>query len=129
MTEYIDNQIDLLFNDLYQFTCSYSYFQNGKHEDEATFEVFFRKYPFGGEYVIFAGLEAVQKFIRSFTLSPDQEEYLKEVLPGISQEYINWIKQDFSQKVKVNAFKEGSIVFAKEPLISYTGPLGFVQLL
>lgn len=33
MTEYFDNQIDLLFNDLYQFTCSYSYFLNGKHED------------------------------------------------------------------------------------------------
>lgn len=56
MSDYLDNQIDLLFNDLYQFTCSFSYFQNGKHEDEATFEVFFRKYPFGGEYAIFAGL-------------------------------------------------------------------------
>jgi nicotinate phosphoribosyltransferase len=47
----------------------------------------------------------------------------------LSQEYIDWIKQDFRSKIKVNAFKEGSIVFAKEPLISYTGPLGFVQLL
>lgn len=28
-----ENHIDLLFNDLYQFTCSYSYFQNNKHED------------------------------------------------------------------------------------------------
>lgn len=33
MANYFDNQIDLLFNDLYQFTCSYSYFLNGKHED------------------------------------------------------------------------------------------------
>lgn len=69
MTEYIDSQIDVLLNDLYQFTCSYSYFQNGKHEDEATFEVFFRKYPFGGEYTIFAGLENVRRFISSFKIT------------------------------------------------------------
>ena len=129
MTDYINNQIDLLFNDLYQFTCSYSYFQNNKHEDQATFEVFFRKYPFGGEYVIFAGLEAVRKFISSFQLTPEQEQFLKETLPNLSEDYFTWLKQDFTQKLKINAFKEGSIVFAKEPLISYTGPLSFVQLL
>jgi nicotinate phosphoribosyltransferase len=31
--------------------------------------------------------------------------------------------------VYYSAFKEGSIAFAREPLISYTGPLGFVQIL
>lgn len=46
--------------DLYQFTCSYSYFLSGKHEQQATFEVFFRKYPFGGKYVILAGIRAVK---------------------------------------------------------------------
>lgn len=25
--------VDVLFNDLYQFTCSYSYFNANKHED------------------------------------------------------------------------------------------------
>jgi nicotinic acid phosphoribosyltransferase len=71
----------------------------------------------------------VRKFINTFTLTQEHEDFLKQALPNISQEYFAWIRQDFSQRVKVNAFKEGSIVFAKEPLISYTGPLSFVQLL
>ena len=50
------NNVDVLLNDLYQFTCSFTYFQAKKHEQEATFEVFFRKHPFGGQYAIFAGL-------------------------------------------------------------------------
>jgi nicotinic acid phosphoribosyltransferase len=74
-------------------------------------------------------LEAVRKFISTFKLTPEQEEFLKETLPNLTPDYFNWLKQDFSQKLKIHAFKEGSIVFSKEPLISYTGPLGFVQLL
>ena len=60
---------DAFYNDLYQFTCSFGYFQANKHNDEATFEVFFRKNPFGGEYTIFAGLEAVRQFLMSFKIT------------------------------------------------------------
>ena len=63
------NHIDLLFNDLYQFTCSLTYYQAKKHENEATFEVFFRKHPFNGQYAILGGIEAVRKFISSFKLT------------------------------------------------------------
>ena len=99
------NQIDVLYNDLYQFTCSFSYFQANKHEDEATFEVFFRKHPFGGQYAIFAGLEAVRKFIDSFTITEEHETFLKNTLPNLSPEYFQWIRQDFSSKIKVKSFK------------------------
>lgn len=81
MLNHFENQIDLLFNDLYQFTCSYTYFKSGKHEDNATFEVFFRKYPFGGEYTIFAGLEAVRNFIKNFQITKDHENFLRKTLP------------------------------------------------
>ena len=67
-----------LFNsDLYQFTCSYSYFMSNKHEQEATFEVFFRKYPFGGKYVIFGGLRSVKDFFNNLSFTVKEEEYLK----------------------------------------------------
>lgn len=63
--------VDLFNNDLYQFTCSYSYFVQNKHEQEATFEIFFRKYPFGGEYVIFAGLESVKDFVKNLKFTQE----------------------------------------------------------
>lgn len=40
--------MDLFNNDLYEFTCSYGYFKQNKHEQTATFDIFFRKYPFKG---------------------------------------------------------------------------------
>lgn len=124
-----EKPVDVLLNDLYQFTCSYSYFQSNKHEEQATFQIFFRKYPFGGQYAIFAGLEAVREFINSFQITAEHKEFLQETLPQLTQEYFQWITQDFRSRIKINAIKEGSIVFAKQPLISYTGPLGFIQLL
>ena len=42
------HKVDLFSTDLYQFTCSYTYFEANTHEDIATFEVFFRKHPFKG---------------------------------------------------------------------------------
>lgn len=50
------HRITPLYTDLYQFTCSYSYFLSGKHNDLATFECFFRKHPFKGEYTILGGI-------------------------------------------------------------------------
>lgn len=71
----------------------------------------------------------MRSFLNSFTITQEHEHFLKQTLPALSQEYLDWIRQDFRSKITVHSFKEGSVVFAKEPLISYSGPLGFIQLL
>lgn len=38
-----------LLNDMYQITMAYSYWRSGRHNEYATFELFFRKCPFKGE--------------------------------------------------------------------------------
>ena len=43
--------------DLYQLTMSYAYWVNGKHDQRAVYDLFFRKCPFKGQFTIFAGLE------------------------------------------------------------------------
>lgn len=92
-----------LFNsDLYQFTCSYSYFMSNKHEQEATFEVFFRKYPFGGKYVIFGGLRSVKDFFNNLSFTVKEEEYLKNKFPHMKQEYFTWLKENMKlSKIKI----------------------------
>lgn len=52
--------------DSYKMVMAYTFFQNGMHEDSTAFELFFRKCPFGGEYVIFAGLSDVMEYLRDF---------------------------------------------------------------
>ena len=100
-------QIELFNNDLYEFTCSYAYFKQNKHEQTATFDIFFRKYPFKGEYLIFAGLEDVKAFIKNLKFTAEHEEYIKELFPHMEDKYFEWLKQDFSKKVTVRGMKEG----------------------
>ena len=45
-----------LFCDLYHLTMAQSWFMDGKADEIKTSEVFFRKCPFGGSYLLTAGL-------------------------------------------------------------------------
>ncbi|MDU4517979.1 MAG: nicotinate phosphoribosyltransferase, partial [Lactococcus lactis] len=46
-----------LHTDLYQINMMQTYFELGRHQRHAVFEVFFREMPFKNGYAVFAGLE------------------------------------------------------------------------
>ena len=48
---------------------AYAYWKSGKMNSVATFDLYFRKSPFCGEFTIFAGLEECMKFIENFHFS------------------------------------------------------------
>lgn len=56
---------------MYQITMAYAYWKSDKRNEEAVFDLFFRKNPFGGEFTVFAGLDEVIKFLESFRYSKD----------------------------------------------------------
>lgn len=66
---------------MFQLTMAYAYWKAGKHEQEAVFDLFFRKNPFGGEFTIFAGLGEVIKYLDTFHFEADEIEHLKTVMP------------------------------------------------
>lgn len=57
--------------DLYQITMAYAYWKSGKRDSKATFDMFFRKNPFHGEFTVFGGLEECLNFLQNFNYTED----------------------------------------------------------
>jgi nicotinate phosphoribosyltransferase len=120
-----------LFTDLYQLTMAQAYFASGKHQDRAVFEMFFRRCPFGGEYAVLAGFDLIRDIINNFYFEEDDISYLK-TLPGFTQanpRFFDELRKLNLSDLEIRAIPEGSLVFAKEPLLQVKGPLLKAQLL
>uniref|UniRef100_A0A8C5PQX8 Nicotinate phosphoribosyltransferase n=1 Tax=Leptobrachium leishanense TaxID=445787 RepID=A0A8C5PQX8_9ANUR len=116
--------------DLYQFTMAYGYWRSGRHRDPAEFELYFREAPFRGEFALFFGLEESVSFLRDFRFNAEDIAYLRSVLPSSVEEgFLDYLRSVDTSEVTVSAVLEGSVVFAKEPLMKVRGPLLVVQLL
>ena len=118
-----------LLTDLYQVTMAYAYWKAGKTEDQASFDLFFRKSPFKGEFTIFAGLSDCLNFLNSFKLSSSDISYLRSCLPDCEEEFFTYLANIDTNKVQVVAMDEGSVCFPRVPLMKVKGPLVLVQLL
>lgn len=115
-----------LFCDLYALTMANSYFLANKHEEIVYFDVFFRNMPENGGYAVFAGLETTLKFLKQLHFKADELKYLASL--GIfAPEFLVFLK-DFRFKGEVYSFQEGSLVFAKEPILTIKGTLVECQL-
>ena len=79
---------------LLQITMAYAYWKSGKVNDVATFDLFFRKNPFKGEFTIFAGLGDCLKFLENFHYSETDITYLRSVLPSsVEEEFYEFLQQ------------------------------------
>lgn len=117
-----------LLTDLYQITMAYAYWQSGRQDETASFDLFFRKNPFHGEFTLFAGLEEVLRFLQSFRFSESDLRFIKETV-AVDGGFIDWLRAADCSRVKVWAVPEGSVVFPRVPLLRVEGPLGIAQLL
>ncbi|VDP14665.1 unnamed protein product [Soboliphyme baturini] len=116
--------------DLYEIKMCYVYWKSKMHERYSVFDLFFRKTPFKGEFAVFCGLNDVLNAVERFKFSAEDIEYLKTLLPS-DTDPLFWLylsSLDCS-KIKISAIAEGSVVFAREPLIIVEGPLAICQLL
>ncbi|XP_067274345.1 nicotinate phosphoribosyltransferase isoform X2 [Pseudorasbora parva] len=124
------SRVPPLLTDLYQFTMAYAYWRARRHTEPAVFELFFRDNPFGGGFSLFAGLSDCLLFLENFAFSDDDVEYLRSVLPADTDAaFFSYLKELDCSAVSVSAVPEGSVVFARVPLLEVSGPLAVVQLL
>lgn len=122
-----------LLTDFYQLTMAYAYWKSGKAEQEAVFNLFFRKNPFQGGYTIAAGLDYIIDYCRNFRFDEADLEYLEEMQnsdgsPTFQKEFIEYLRNlDFS--CDIEAVEEGTVVFPNIPIVKVKGPLIQCQLL
>ena len=115
-----------LFCDLYALTMANSYFLANKHEEIVYFDVFFRNMPENGGYAVFSGLETTLKFLKQVRFKAGELKYLASL--GIfAPEFLSYLKE-FKFRGEVYSFLEGSLVFAKEPIMTIKGTLVECQL-
>jgi len=107
--------------------------QWSRTEEEAVFNLFFRKQPFNGGYTIACGLQFVIDFVENLKFSEEDVAYLAELKgnddkPLFEEAFLDYLtNMEFT--LDIDAVPEGTIVFPQEPLVRVKGPLIQCQII
>ncbi len=113
--------------DLYELTMANGYLSEKGRQNYVTFDVFFRKNPDNGGYAIFAGLEQVIEYIENMHFDKEDIDYLRS-LNLFSEEFLEYLST-YKFMGDVYAFREGTIMYPNEPIITVHAPLIDAQLI
>lgn len=102
------------------------YVEHGLHTQEAVFDLGFRRRPYQGGYAVWAGLEPMLDALESLTFSDVDLAYLDGL--GLFRPAFLEALRSWRFTGRVDAFREGRVVFAHEPLLTVTAPLWEAQL-
>lgn len=108
------------YTDLYQLTMAEVYFFQGRQHEPVVFDYFFRKLPFKGGYVVFAGLEDLLTILENFYFTRDDLEYLQQ--SGFQPDFIEYLK-NFRFNGDIFSVTEGEVVFPHSPALIVEGTL------
>ena len=115
-----------LLLDLYHLDAAYVAWKSG-HNGLATFDVYTRSAPFGGAYLLVAGLEPALAFVRDFRYSERDLAYL-QTIKSYDRGFLDTLgRYRFSGEIL--AMPEGSIAFPNEPMLRVTAPFQEALLL
>ena len=115
-----------LYTDMYQLTMAQAYFRDGTGGVPAAFDYFFRKIPFDGGFVIFAGLADVLELVREFRFSAEDVAYLQSL--GFTPDFLKDLAR-FRFNGSVFSVREGEVVFPLEPIVRVEAPLIQAQVI
>jgi len=95
-------------------------------EARAGFDYFFRKIPYKGSYVVFAGLQELLQIIKDLRFLEMDLEYLQT--SGFDADFLHFLA-DFRFSGDISSAREGDVVFPTEPVIRVEGNLVETQLI
>ena len=113
--------------DFYEMTMSNGYFHNENRNVKVVFDVFYRRNPDRAGYAIFAGLQQIIEYIQDLHFSKEDIDYLREQ-QIFEEDFLDYLK-DFKFTGDIYAFREGTIMYPNEPILTVVAPLIDAQLI
>lgn len=113
------------YTDLYQLAMGQAFFRDGLAGKRACFDYFFRRFPFDGGYVVFAGLDDVLEALASWHFSSEDIDYL--TARGFDPDYLGYLSK-LRFRGDVHAPREGDVVFPNEPVLRVEATIIEAQL-
>lgn len=109
-----------LLCDFYELTMANGYYELGKGDEIAYFDVFFRTIPDGGGFAIAAGLEQVIEYIKTLKFTEQDIEFLRSK-NMFSEGFLNYLR-NFRFTGDIYAVPEGTPIFPGEPILTVRAP-------
>jgi nicotinate phosphoribosyltransferase len=114
------------YTDQYELAMAQVYFMDGRVNDKAVFDYFFRKLPFGSSYVFFAGLHDLLKVLEELRFNEDDIAFMRE--QKHDPRFLDYLA-DFKFNGDVYSCEEGEVVFGFEPFLRVEGSLLEAQII
>ncbi|MBR3296219.1 MAG: nicotinate phosphoribosyltransferase [Firmicutes bacterium] len=108
-----------MLTDFYELSMGNGYFLQGVGDRVCYFDVFYRRVPEGGGYVIAAGLDSFIDYIQDLHFSEDDLAFLKK--KGMDDRFLDYLRH-FKFECDVWAVPEGTPIFPNEPFMTVRGP-------
>lgn len=115
-----------LYTDLYHVDAAYLAWKSG-HNGMATFDVFTRRSPFAGAFMLFTGLQPTLDYLRAFTYTQDDLDWLEQI-KGYETDFLHYLSE-LSFTGEIMAMEEGEIAFPHEPMLRVTAPFAEAMLI
>lgn len=120
------NELSLL-TDFYEFSMAYAYFKENRHEQIAYFDMFVRRMPDQGGYLIFNGLHRLVEVISNFAFDDNQIAYLRSK-NVFDEAFLSYLK-NIKLSVDIWSVPDGTVVFNNQPLVTVRGTVIEAQLI
>lgn len=113
--------------DFYELTMANGYFEEGKHNEIVYFDVFYRSNPDQGGFALFAGLYHIIEYVNSLRFTDEDIEFLKSK-KIFDEAFLDYLRT-FKFTGDIYTFKEGSVMFPNEPIMTIKATLLEAQLI
>ncbi|CAA9545862.1 MAG: Nicotinate phosphoribosyltransferase, partial [uncultured Thermomicrobiales bacterium] len=115
-----------LLTDLYHPDAAYVSWRTGRN-GMTTFDLFARRAPFDGAYMLVAGIETALEFVREFHYDDEDLRFLSQIR-DYDPRFLEELRA-FRFSGEILAMPEGSIAFPHEPIMRVTAPFQEALLL